>query len=289
MGLSAARDSPSGQPRKHPGRTEPSMWESPGPGPGGVNPVFGYVRTRSGAGLVPDGAESTRISSCRAHGPRLIGDVTGWAAGRPAPPAGSRRAFPCGQPARGMIRGKDAGGVDPPSDREERSMVHAIQADGLSKRYGATLALDRLDLSVSPGEVYGFLGPNGAGKTTAIRLLLGLHRPTAGRAEVFGMDAWRDAVAVHRRVAYVAGEPFLWPDLTAAETLEFSAHPRRGRPCLSRRPRRSLPPRCRQVGARAVQGQPAEGPTDTTTQQNGDGKRPWAHHSPGSSRTDERW
>jgi ABC-2 type transport system ATP-binding protein len=107
-------------------------------------------------------------------------------------------------------------------------MVHAIRTDGLSKRYGATLALDRLDLSVSPGEVYGFLGPNGAGKTTAIRLLLGLHRPTAGRAEVFGMDAWRDAVAVHRRVAYVAGEPFLWPDLTAAETLEFIARIRGG-------------------------------------------------------------
>jgi ABC-2 type transport system ATP-binding protein len=107
-------------------------------------------------------------------------------------------------------------------------MVEAIRTDGLSKRYGATLALDRLDLSISVGEVYGFLGPNGAGKTTAIRLLLGLHRPTSGSASVFGMDAWRDAVAVHRRVAYVAGEPFLWPDLTAAETLEFIARIRGG-------------------------------------------------------------
>ena len=99
----------------------------------------------------------------------------------------------------------------------------AIRAEGLTKRYGATVALDRLDLEVAPGEVYGYLGPNGAGKTTTIRLLLGLHHPTAGRAELFGLDAWRDPVSAHRRVAYVAGEPFLWPALTGAETLEFLA------------------------------------------------------------------
>jgi polyether ionophore transport system ATP-binding protein len=97
----------------------------------------------------------------------------------------------------------------------------AIEAAGLTKRYGATLALDGLDLTVEPGEVYGYLGPNGAGKTTTIRLLLGLHRPTAGHSELFGIDAWRDPVRAHRRVAYVAGEPFLWPSLTGAETLEF--------------------------------------------------------------------
>jgi polyether ionophore transport system ATP-binding protein len=99
----------------------------------------------------------------------------------------------------------------------------AIGTWGLTKRYGATLALDALELSVEPGEVYGYLGPNGAGKTTTIRLLLGLHRPTAGRAELFGVDAWADPVQAHRRVAYVAGEPFLWPGLTGAETLEFLA------------------------------------------------------------------
>jgi ABC-2 type transport system ATP-binding protein len=69
--------------------------------------------------------------------------------------------------------------------------------------------------------VYGYLGPNGAGKTTTIRLLLGLHRPTSGRAQLFGTDSWNDPVSAHRRVAYVAGEPFLWPALTGAETLEF--------------------------------------------------------------------
>jgi ABC-2 type transport system ATP-binding protein len=97
----------------------------------------------------------------------------------------------------------------------------AISTSGLTKRYGTTLALDALELSVHAGEVYGYLGPNGAGKTTTIRLLLGLHRPSAGRAELFGVDAWNDPVRAHRRVAYVAGEPFLWPSMTGAETLEF--------------------------------------------------------------------
>jgi ABC-2 type transport system ATP-binding protein len=99
--------------------------------------------------------------------------------------------------------------------------MYAIHAENLSKRYGDTVALDGLDLTIEPGEVFGYLGPNGAGKTTTIRLLLGLHRPTAGRAELFGLDAWADPVHAHRRIAYVAGEPALWPALTAGETLEF--------------------------------------------------------------------
>jgi ABC-2 type transport system ATP-binding protein len=99
----------------------------------------------------------------------------------------------------------------------------AIRTERLSKRYGDTVALDALDLTVHRGEVYGYLGPNGAGKTTTIRLLLGLHRPSAGRGELFGVDAWRDPVTAHRCVAYVAGEPFLWPALTSAETFEFLA------------------------------------------------------------------
>src|SRR5262249_35319742 len=99
----------------------------------------------------------------------------------------------------------------------------AIQAESLTKRYGETLAVDALDLSIEPGEVYGYLGPNGAGKRTTIRLLLGIHRPTRGRAELFGLDAWADPVEAHRRVAYVSGEPFLWPAMTGAETMEFLA------------------------------------------------------------------
>jgi ABC-2 type transport system ATP-binding protein len=99
----------------------------------------------------------------------------------------------------------------------------AISTVGLSKRYGETLALDGLELEVTEGEVYGYLGPNGAGKTTTIRLLLGLHRASSGRAELFGVNAWNDPVEAHRRVAYVAGEPFLWPSLTSAETFELLA------------------------------------------------------------------
>jgi ABC-2 type transport system ATP-binding protein len=102
-------------------------------------------------------------------------------------------------------------------------MQPVIRTEGLSKRYGRTLALDGLDLEVGEGEVYGYLGPNGSGKTTTIRLLLGLHRPSEGRGELFGLDAWQDAVRTHRRVAYVAGEPFLWPALTSAETFAYLA------------------------------------------------------------------
>ena len=101
--------------------------------------------------------------------------------------------------------------------------MDAIYTAGLTKHYGDTIALDQLDLRIAPGEVYGYLGPNGAGKTTTIRLLLGLHRPTTGRAELFGVDAWHDPVTAHRRMAYVSGEPALWPALTGAETLQFLA------------------------------------------------------------------
>jgi polyether ionophore transport system ATP-binding protein len=97
----------------------------------------------------------------------------------------------------------------------------AIRTEGLTKRFGATTALDRLDLEVAAGEVVGYLGPNGAGKTTTIRLLLGLIRPAAGRAEIFGLDCQHQAVRAHRELAYVPGEASLWPSLTGAETLHL--------------------------------------------------------------------
>jgi polyether ionophore transport system ATP-binding protein len=94
----------------------------------------------------------------------------------------------------------------------------AVQTEGLTKRFGVTTAVDRLELEVRRGEVFGFLGPNGAGKSTTIRLLLGLLRATSGRALIFGTDA-ADAVAAHRHLAYVPADVALWPNLTGAETL----------------------------------------------------------------------
>ena len=86
----------------------------------------------------------------------------------------------------------------------------AIRTEGLSKRFGDVLAVDGLDLSVRPGEIFGFLGPNGAGKTTTIRLLLHLLRPSAGRAWLMGVPT-EDVEAAHRHVGYVPGEVALWP------------------------------------------------------------------------------
>jgi ABC-2 type transport system ATP-binding protein len=99
--------------------------------------------------------------------------------------------------------------------------VTAIRTENLSKSFGQTKALIALDLEVPEGEVIGYLGPNGSGKTTTIRLLLGLIRATAGRAEIFGVDCQADPVAAHRHVAYVPGEVSLWPGLTGAETLHL--------------------------------------------------------------------
>ncbi|MCI2238305.1 ABC transporter ATP-binding protein [Paenibacillus sp. TRM 82003] len=98
----------------------------------------------------------------------------------------------------------------------------ALRAVGLTKRYGRTTALDDLSLDVPVGEVFGFLGPNGAGKSTTIRLLLGFARPTAGRAEVFGVDA-SDVARAHRLLAHVPADVALWPKLTGAEVLHLLA------------------------------------------------------------------
>jgi ABC-2 type transport system ATP-binding protein len=98
----------------------------------------------------------------------------------------------------------------------------ALRAVDLTKRYGRLTALDTLNLDVPAGTVFGFLGPNGAGKSTTIRLLLGLARPTAGRAEVFGVDA-ADVVRAHQHLAYVPADVALWPFLTGAEILHLQA------------------------------------------------------------------
>jgi ABC-2 type transport system ATP-binding protein len=96
----------------------------------------------------------------------------------------------------------------------------AIRIDSLTKRFGDIGAVDDLTLTVATGEVFGFLGPNGAGKSTTIRLLLGLIRPSAGRAYVFGVPA-SDVRRAHRHLAYVPADVALWPALTGAEILEL--------------------------------------------------------------------
>jgi ABC-2 type transport system ATP-binding protein len=98
-----------------------------------------------------------------------------------------------------------------------------IETEGLSKRFGDTLAVSELSLQVAAGEVMGFLGPNGSGKTTTIRLLMGLLRPSAGRAAILGRDCHADAVALKRDVGYLPDEPFLYPYLSGVETLELVA------------------------------------------------------------------
>jgi ABC-2 type transport system ATP-binding protein len=107
-------------------------------------------------------------------------------------------------------------------------MPEAIVITGLTKHFGSTRALDGLDLTVRTGEVHGFLGPNGAGKTTALRCLLGLYRADSGSATVLGLDPWRNAVALHRRLAYVPGDVSLWPSLTGGEVIDLLGRLRGG-------------------------------------------------------------
>ncbi|MCD1572684.1 ABC transporter ATP-binding protein [Agromyces mediolanus] len=102
-------------------------------------------------------------------------------------------------------------------------MTTVIRTSDLVKRYGRTRALDGLDLEVDAGQVHGFLGPNGAGKSTTIRILLGLARASSGVASVFDAHPWRDAVALHRRIAYVPGDVSVWPNLSGGEAVDFLA------------------------------------------------------------------
>ena len=103
-----------------------------------------------------------------------------------------------------------------------------IELHDIVKTFGATRALDQLDLTVEEGEVHGFLGPNGAGKSTTIRVLLGLLKTDAGKATLLGGDPWSDAAELHRRLAYVPGEVSLWPNLTGGEVIDVMARMRGG-------------------------------------------------------------
>jgi len=98
-----------------------------------------------------------------------------------------------------------------------------INTQGLSKDYNGVQAVKSLDLKVPKNSIFGFLGPNGAGKTTAIKLLLGLTRPTSGSGSIFGQDIVKDSVDIRKRVGYLAQDPRFYGHMTARETLRFKA------------------------------------------------------------------
>ncbi|MFC4401554.1 ATP-binding cassette domain-containing protein [Gracilibacillus xinjiangensis] len=96
-----------------------------------------------------------------------------------------------------------------------------VNINGLSKKFGSFIVLNNIHLQVNEGEVFGFIGPNGAGKSTTIRILLGILKRTSGTATIFGKDVWRDAVAIHEKVAYVPGDVYLWENLTGGEVIDI--------------------------------------------------------------------
>ncbi|MFN8049211.1 MAG: ABC transporter ATP-binding protein [Ancrocorticia sp.] len=103
-----------------------------------------------------------------------------------------------------------------------------IDLQNVTKNFGKVEALRGLSLGIEPGEVHGFLGPNGAGKSTTIRILLGILRHDGGTVRLFGADPWHNAVALHRRLAYVPGDVELWPNLTGGEAIDLFARLRGG-------------------------------------------------------------
>lgn len=106
--------------------------------------------------------------------------------------------------------------------------MSVIEIKDLTKYYGKHRALNRVNLRVEEGEVYGFIGPNGAGKSTTLRIILGMLRKNGGQVKLMGQDPWHDAVKLHRRLAYVPGEVNLWPKLTGGEVIDLLGRLRGG-------------------------------------------------------------
>ncbi len=102
-----------------------------------------------------------------------------------------------------------------------RESTPVIYTENLVKEFGPVRALDNLNLNIAAGEVHGYLGPNGAGKSTTMRVLLGLLRPDSGTVQILGRDPWKDAVTLHKRLAYVPGDVELWPNLTGGEVIDM--------------------------------------------------------------------
>jgi len=105
--------------------------------------------------------------------------------------------------------------------RKWSEKMAVIKTEGLYKNFGKVQALQGVDLEVNEGEIYGFIGPNGAGKSTTIRVLLGILKASSGTAEVFGKDAWKNAVEIHKDIAYVPGDVNLWPNLSGGEVIDL--------------------------------------------------------------------
>jgi len=100
-------------------------------------------------------------------------------------------------------------------------MVHAVEIDRLTRKFGDFIAVDDISLSVEEGEIFGFLGANGAGKTTAIRMLTGLLLPTSGTGRVAGYDILRESAGIRRSIGYMSQKFSLYPDLTGRENMQF--------------------------------------------------------------------
>ena len=100
-------------------------------------------------------------------------------------------------------------------------MSVVIKAEGLTKKFGALTAVDTLDLEIEAGEIFGFLGPNGSGKSTVIRMLCGLLQPTAGRAQIAGLDVVKQTEEIKKRIGYMSQRFSLYEDLTVEENIDF--------------------------------------------------------------------
>jgi len=96
-----------------------------------------------------------------------------------------------------------------------------IRIEALKKQFGRVQALKSIDMTVNAGDIYGFIGPNGAGKTITLRILMGILKADSGQASIFQKDAWKDALSLHHKIAYVPGDVNLWPNLTGGEVIDL--------------------------------------------------------------------
>lgn len=100
-------------------------------------------------------------------------------------------------------------------------MYKLVEVKGLQKNFGQFQALKDVSFEVNAGEVLGYIGPNGAGKSATIRILLGIIRATQGKVQIFGKDVWQDSIEIHKKIAYVPGDVYLWPNLSGGETIDL--------------------------------------------------------------------